>query len=182
MMKRIIAFLIMSTFSFAAVASEATFRCDDVTILDHPVPWPWGLEQPFPWTDIKGLWRIENSKDASPYFTFKVIKGKTADDRQLAVREIDPDSCDVIATGVGYELNKIVRAQMTTDKGTSFRIAVRAFREIDSPQSVAGRIETNQVMVLSIMGISTDSNPSVHMQIGKLSESIDLKKCSNLKK
>ena len=100
----------------------------------------------------------------------------------MIVREIDPDTCEVIATGVGYELNKIVRAQMTTDTGSSFRIAVRAFREQDSPQTMAGPIVTAQVMVLSIMSIATDSAPPFHVQIGKVSESIDLKKCSDLKK
>ena len=81
MMSKIILVLLMSVFSLGsvgAVASDATFRCDDVTILDRPVPWPWGLEQPFPWTDIKGLWRIENAKDVSPYFTFKVVKSKSS--------------------------------------------------------------------------------------------------------
>lgn len=182
MLNRIVLILLASVFTAGPVVASSSYRPGGVAILDRPVPWPWGLEQPFPWTEIKGLWRIENTKELSPYFTFKVMRSKSSDEKQLVVREIDPSSCRVIATGVGYELNKIVRAQMTTDKGTSFRIAVRAFREVDSPQSIAGPIVTDQVLVLSIMSITDDSSPKVHVQIGKVSESIDLKKCANLKK
>lgn len=176
-MKRFIAAsLILVLMPFMTVASAGHGEPKD-----RPVPWPWGLEQPFPWTDIKGVWRIEKSA-ISGYFTFKVLRQKTgSESRYLVVKQIDPSSCDVIATGVAYELNKVVRGQMTNNEdGATFRIAVRAFREEDSPQTMAGPIVTEQVMVLSIMGLSDDSK--VHVQIGKVQESIDLKRCSNLKK
>jgi hypothetical protein len=149
-----------------------------VVILDHPVPWPWGLEQPFPWSDIQGLWAVADS-DYATYFTFKVVREKQSTGKQLQVKQIDPSTCTVVATGVGYELGRIVRAQMTSSQtGSIYRIAIRAFREEDSPRPMVGKVSTSQVMVLSFMDLESNSDSlPVHVQIGKMSSSLDMKSC-----
>lgn len=152
---------------------------DDVVVFDRPVPWPWGLEQPFPWPDIQGIWKVVDA-DFTSYFALKVVRVKATGERQLIVRQIDADSCKVVATGVGYDLQRVVRAQMTSvQSGVAYRIALRAFSEKDSPKPAMGKLVTSQIVVLSLMDVDAkpESQP-VHFQLGKISSTLDMKTCA----
>ncbi len=173
--------LFLSVFIWGAVSGAASAISTPQAIsdiaYDHPVPWPWGYEQPFPWTDIQGIWQVTDG-DFFSYFAMKVVRIKSTGERQLLVRQIDARTCDTIAKGVGYEMDRVVRAQMTTLQGGAYRLALHAFSTQDSPRPIAGRIATSQVMVLSVTELESDSfSVPVDVQIGKMSASLDMKNC-----
>jgi hypothetical protein len=150
---------------------------------DRPVPWPWGLEQPFPWGEIQGIWRTPDDVGIPvSYFSFKVVNGKKKSAvKQLLVTQIDGYTCNVIATGVGIELHDVMRAQMITSEhanepGVTFRLSLRAFALEASPEPRIGRL-TSQVMVLSITDLDRDPTKNLHIQIGKTSAKVGVKDC-----
>jgi hypothetical protein len=154
---------------------------NQIVIFDRPVPWPWGFEMPFPWSDVQGMWKVADA-DFNSYFVLKVVRSKDSGQRLLVVRQIDPDTCKITATGVGYESARVVRAQMTSDEGVTYRIAVRAFAKEDSPRPAVGKGDESQVMVLSILDMDAATTLPIHVQIGKVANSIDLKGCTNSQK
>lgn len=170
---------------FAVLLSQAA-TASHVGILDRPVPWPWGAEQPFPWASIQGVWTLsgENSTPTS-YFTFKVVNPKRAGAKQLLVHQMDAATCETIAQGVGIEVNNVLRAQMTTTRhshspGVTFRVSLRAFKEEISPEPVIGT-HTSHVMVLSITDLDRDPKKNLHMQIGKTATKLAIKDCQQQK-
>lgn len=179
-MKNFLLSVIVALFSFAAASSG---HATTSPLRDHPVPWPWGLEQPFPWSEIQGIWKI--SIDAGipiSYFTFKVVAAKKKSGlKQLIVNQIDAEHCSVIAKGVGIELNDVLRAQMITTEnsmapGTPFRLSIRAFSEEASPKDPIGQM-TSEVMVLSMSDLDHDPDKNLHVQIGKTSANLVIKDC-----
>jgi hypothetical protein len=106
-----------------AVEGEATVKGGD-----NGVPWPFGLEQPFPWRGIQGLWQAEVD-GWQRYFVLKTV-GNSGTDRRLKVLEYDAVTCDLISQGTGFEQNRIVTAGMVGDEGR-FLIQIRAFLEQD---------------------------------------------------
>ncbi len=174
-LKRFLIIGLVLVLSQAALAKNATLR-------DRPVPWPWGLEQPFPWNDIQGMWKIADDAGVPmSYFTFKVVGGKKTGIKQLVVQQMDAYTCDVIARGVGIELNDVLRAQMTTtefaaEPSVTFRLSIRAFKVEKSPEPPIG-ILTNQVMVLLMTDLDRDPSKNLHIQIGKTSAKLDIKDC-----
>lgn len=165
----------MSLIAFSTFASPGVLR-------DHPVPWPWGLEQPFPWNEIQGMWKIADGADVPmSYFSLKVINSKKSGVKQLIVKQFDADTCDIIASGVGIAVNDVLRAQMTTTEYASepwvtFRLSIRAFKAEKSPEPPIGL--TRQVVVLSMTGLDGNPSKNLHIQIGKTSQNIFVKDCS----
>lgn len=176
--------IMASLVAFMAKASYAPLSADpgnQVVIFDRPVPWPWGFELPFPWAGVQGMWKVADA-DVQSYFVLKVVRSKDSGQRLLVVRQIDPETCKITATGVGYESGRVVRAQMTSDQGVTYRIAVRAFAKENSPRPAVGKGDESQVMVLSILDLDANSTTlPIHVQIGKVANSIDLKGCTSQK-
>lgn len=131
---------------------------------DHYVPIPWGAELPFPWTIVSGIWMAKYGNFES-FFDFKVIKEKqnSAGIKQVEVHQIDSSTCQVIAKGMGYAQNRVVRAQMISEVGSVYRISLRAFRETALPSMEP---INSQVVVLSIYPI--ESRAGYHMPINKV--------------
>lgn len=145
---------------------------------DRWTPWPWSNRQPFPWSDIQGMWKVER-EDFTSYFAFKVVTHKATGIRQLHVKQFDGDSCRVLANGVGVENDKKILAQMTSKGGTIYRVELTAFseedlRKIDIPP-LKGGIPTREAMVLSMS--TFDSLEQFHMQIVKISSFVTQKFC-----
>jgi hypothetical protein len=147
---------------------------------DRWVPWPWTLARPFPWADIKGLWKAESSTMVT-YFAFKVVREKTTGIKQLYVKQFDGDTCQTIASGVGIERNQKVLAQMTSKSGMVYRVQLTAFDEKDSPRPpMKSNVPVQNVMVLSMNTLDEQGLDFVmHMQIGKVSLLVGQRDCIN---
>lgn len=148
---------------------------------DRWTPWPWKQALTFPWTDVQGLWKVEQDEFIS-YFSFKVVQHKSTGIRQLQVKQFDGDSCRVLATGVGIETDKKILAQMTSKGGMIYRVELTAFSEKDLLRSdiipVKGGIPTNGVLVLSMSTFdSPEPDSKFHMQIMKISTFVTQKSC-----
>ena len=145
---------------------------------DRWTHWPWRLAQPFPWSEIQGIWKVDQGSN-STYFVFKVVKQKNGV-RQLQVKQVDGGNCKVVATGAGLEKNQRVLAQVTNKAGHTYRVNLTAFRASDvSEQAAKGSIFRDSVMVLSMGDLDQNSNDDmVHTQIMKVSEQLDLKACT----
>jgi hypothetical protein len=90
--------------------------------------WPWGMEVPFPWRGIQGIW-MADVNGCSTYFTFKIVKN-SADDKILQIHEVDPATCAAIAKGAGYEDARVVMAVMNGKNGP-YNMEVHSFHEAD---------------------------------------------------
>lgn len=149
---------------------------------DSWVPWPFGFEVPFPWSDIQGTWRVQQGGYVT-YFSFKVVREKTSKGRQLVVRQMDSDqNCKFVATGVGYESEKIIRAQMSGKSGT-YRLTLRAFKMDDEnylplPDE---KFHMDETMVLSITNLDW-TGESIHLPLSKVSDSVSQKACQEAEK
>ncbi|MGZ3773525.1 MAG: hypothetical protein ACXVCY_00735 [Pseudobdellovibrionaceae bacterium] len=148
---------------------------------DRVIVWPWALALPFPWADISGLWKAEDTdSDFVSYFTFDVVCQNAECNCetyksicQLRVRQFDATNCKTLAAGAGIESTHVVLAQMTSISGLIYRIHLTAFSEKDSPlPPLKSDVPFHGVMVLS-MGPLDAVGPEdmVHMQIKKISSS-----------
>lgn len=150
---------------------------------DRWTHWPWRLAQPFPWSDIQGTWRVEES-DYVSYFVFKKFVQPNKKVLQIRVKQIDPNNCMVIASGVGIEKGGFIYAQMTSNTGNIFRLNLSAFKrsELPLPPQPEGSI-TDSVMVLSMGELSVENfDEMIHMQIVKVSSELNDKVCLQNKK
>ncbi|MBX3039867.1 MAG: hypothetical protein KF789_04035 [Bdellovibrionaceae bacterium] len=140
---------------------------------DDLVPWPWGSEMPFPWFFVQGVWMAEKG-DFRTFFAFRVVKDKN-DIRQLQVQQIDPESCELKASGVAIETNNIVRAQMTSSNGSVYRLSLRSFSEKSIPSStlISQRPIYGQYVVLSLFPF--DRVDGVHLPIQQISTQLNYK-------
>lgn len=151
---------------------------------DRWTPWPWSMAQPFPWNDIRGMWKVQQD-DYISYFALKVVRPRATGIRQLQVKQIDGQTCKVIATGVGIEKGSRVLAQMTSRSGVTYRVHLTSFDQKDSPQEpLKGAENPSKVMVLSIGDLDQKGlDHMAHMQILKVSRYLDLRICTeDLKK
>ncbi|MFN7727642.1 MAG: hypothetical protein ACK5P7_00630 [Bdellovibrio sp.] len=88
-------------------------------------PWPWGSEIRFPWTRIQGIWS-PLAQDCNSYFVFKVVKQSTNGEKLVRVLQYNPQTCEKISEGVGFELSDVIYASMAAGS-QSYDISIRAF-------------------------------------------------------
>lgn len=140
-------------------------------------PWPWGLEVPFPWDDVQGIWKVEN-KGKVYYFGFRRVQ-----DTRLFVTQFDASRCMTLGSGPGLVRNKSQKylvAQITMKAtGESYRMAIYAFDEIDSPEPAApadGELASDpqHVMVARITSLSTVA-PEIAVQMVRISDRLEFK-------
>jgi hypothetical protein len=92
------------------------------------VPFPLDYPLPFPWNTIEGVWEVE-SRDYQATFSFDVQND--CNGRQiLKVLQIDGDSNDVMAAGMGYKIDRTeqVTAAMSGQNG-SYMLYVGAYED-----------------------------------------------------
>jgi hypothetical protein len=184
-------FLVLAVMGYMGISSiaKAAPSCRDESSYqpmrgpgDDFTPWPSRLIRPFPWDDVQGLWMVEDTKSGDTwYFALKRLRVTPTCERPLQVSQIDGSTCRVTATGVGYDRNRVVRAQMTTRTGKTFRVAFTAFRVEDAPiVPIQGKIHIDSVVVLSMADVDSPLQSEVHhMQIVKVSNYLDLSACSD---
>lgn len=169
-----------SVHSNAAVHSKASID-KKLKILgdDRWTHWPWRLAQPIPWNDIQGIWKIEGSGESVSYFSFKKIYGKNNDLHQISLKQIDPESCKVIGSGVGIEKGSFIYAQITNEDGAIFRLNLSAFKCSDSPLLPDEKNDcVDSMMVLSIGELSVANLDQMdHMRIQKLTSDLNQNIC-----
>lgn len=132
---------------------------------DNTVPWPWGAEMPFPWSFVQGVWFARQGEFES-YFVFRIVKQKSGIN-QLEVKQVDPINCEVIASGVGYEQNRVVRAQMSMlSGGGAYRVFLRAFNAKSVPNGkIQAKPVNNQYVVLSVIPFDPSKTVNIPMQL-----------------
>lgn len=163
----------------AAPLSSAQAGYEEITIPHRddttPVPWPWSRAQPFPWTDVQGLWKLEQD-EYSTYFSLKVIKQKSGTNH-LQIKQFDGETCRILATGVGIERGSRVLAQMSSRYGVTYRVQFTTFSEKDSPlPKLKSDSPSEGVMVLSIGALDSEIE-MLHVQIARISPFISQKFC-----
>ncbi len=135
-------------------------------------PWPWGLECPFPWSEIPGYWQLE-SKTHQGYFEF-IVSGKTASGGYiLEVTEYSLDG-EAKASGWSYsegtERHIQVAMQSMDDRSNSapFWAIVRTFAD-GGKKSQACNKASRMVIVLTIRPLAENTaDRDSHYVIKKL--------------
>jgi hypothetical protein len=122
-------------------------------------PWPWEKELPFPWDNIEGIWGGIHD-DETMVFSFEIIDSIFGD-RQIKVKQINPESMEVLAQGLGVENNNVLRAVMVGDSH-KFRMSVRL---IENEYC----LDSRQYTVITIESMNTE-HFIFHFTIEKLSK------------
>jgi hypothetical protein len=133
-------------------------------------PWPWGLEVPFPWEDIQGIWKI-NTPGKAVYLGVRRLELK-----RLAVTQFDLDLCAVTASGPGLEKANTVVTQMNeVGSRNVYRMTLYAFDPQSNPARAGARdrFEPTPVMVARIVNLSLPS-PEIAFQMVKISEGLEI--------
>jgi hypothetical protein len=135
---------------------------------DHP--WPWGLEAPFPWDDIQGIWKLDLPRGTF-YFGFRRLEAK-----RLIVSQFDIDACLVKGTGPGLEHARTVVAQMSGPSYGVYRVTLYAFRPEDSPEppKMKGTFEPGRVMVARIYSLTTPG-AEIASQMVKMTSRLEIR-------
>jgi|GEM_PF-6166372 len=117
------------------------------------IPIPWGMEQPFPWKSVDGLWRatIVQKNEIVSNFEFKVVREEATGVRQLSIREVNLDTGVVVAEGVGRQKGEAVEAQMTTKQGVVYLVKIGSFNTKDYPVKVDPNqyVTNNSILLMS---------------------------------
>jgi len=93
-------------------------------------PFPWGNEIPIAQNALHGIW-APTSIACGTYFAFEVTKGARDKQRIVKVRQFDPTNCNILASGVGYELERVFYISMVGQDGLVFDMTIRAFNRKD---------------------------------------------------
>jgi len=135
--------------------------------LSDLLPWPWGSECPFPWTQIEGDWVAR--KDHSERFTF-IVKGTWENGTKvLEVRRFDSQERLIgIGEGVAPKGERIVRAAMTgvgPDEGHTYWALVRTYVERINRRN-RSCAKNKQVTVITLRPAEGNS-PDVHVIVDR---------------
>jgi hypothetical protein len=118
---------------------KKSFRCpSDATTQASPhrtlggdfTPFPWGKEVSITQNTLQGLW-IPVSLDCETYFIFETTHHSSQKTRLVKVQQFDPEFCDPIAQGIGYELHHVFYVSMLKRDQTAYDLTIRAFNEKD---------------------------------------------------
>lgn len=178
-MKSTLAFLVLSSFAlFAGALTLPALAHQPVQSLagdDDTLPWPWGSECPFPWSDIQGVWRAyapdmdNGGADHSfpfGYYEFKVKNEWTNGTKVIEVIKYN-SAGEIEGRGQGYSSpeQRIVRA-IVLGEGKSrmlnHRVIVRAYNR-DSTLTCGGELVT----VLTTRPVSDEEGSDRHYVLVK---------------
>lgn len=113
-------------------ASFAAPRCEidrDHVTGGGDTPWPWGNEIRIPYSKVTGVW-MTTSGDCRTDFIFKPSKPNARGERVTQITQYDPDACEIVSQGLGFEVGNVIRARMIGTKG-AFDMSIHAFNEND---------------------------------------------------
>ncbi len=128
------------------------------------VPIPWSVTQEFPWTGVPGTWRsFESNLDW--LFSLRVVRQKNKMGNLLEIKIINPKNCKVIAKGSGWERNRVVRGQLTSDEYGVLRISLGSFKPGTVDRQPTG-LYRDGVFAVSITKLK-EAQPMAQIQITK---------------
>lgn len=136
-------------------------------------PWPWGLEIPFPWNDVQGIWKVENQGQVY-YFGFRRVE-----QQRLFITQFDASRCVILGSGPGYirtKRQKYVVAQITLkETGEAYRMAIYAFAEEDSPEPPVGGVSTPIPELVMVARINSMNNTGreIAVQMVRISSQLE---------
>ncbi len=116
----------LSLLLFVSISS-AQSSCE-FTIQGGVDTWPWNVAQPFPWTTIDGIWKL-NSDSSNTYFRIRVTNSNNSR-KILAVEKIAAGNCaKPVATGVGFmnSSEKNVVRMIMSDKSSRYQLTLAMF-------------------------------------------------------
>ncbi len=162
--------------------STSTLDCSAARILGGVDTFPWSVAQPFPWSDIQGVWKLKEGL-VPFYLKAKVIR-TTSNRKILNLSIVSESNCTrPIAQGVGYidlaERN-VVRAMMN-DGASRYQMKLASFdaRDLEMDAYTCG----DNILAASLRLIGTmkpDSKSSlITSEHFEGSENIMLKKVSD---
>ena len=142
--------------------------------------WPWSAAQPFPWTTIQGIWKL-NSDSSSIYFRMRVTNSN-ATRKLLKIEKISAGNCKTpIANGVGYinsDEKNVVRMIMS-DKSLRYQLKLAIFDTKDLASAGSSSCG-QQVLAASMQVIGTTDNNSIPINIDQYEpQNMLLKKISS---
>lgn len=131
--------------------------------------WPWGKEVEFPWDSIQGVWVAKSFVGLSTYFSFQVAKNNGRN--ILKITQYARFTCDLIAQGVGYEAQRVVKAKLKGPQHKS-NIQIHFFKRSD----VIGSDDTDDqldnsddIMAVVMVKSSENSRSPTFFDITKIS-------------
>lgn len=114
----------------------------------NPWPWkfeqPWGHELPFPWDDIQGIWSGTIDGENIVFSFEKTDFGRG--DHRIRVKQLAPNTMQEIASGLGTEKNRVVKAVVTGGRDKYYRMTVRLIQEENGGEYTTHTIVTIQHM------------------------------------
>lgn len=135
-------------------------------IADPGDAFPWGSEIRFPWKGIQGYWSTTiDGREA--FVHFKIIKMDEWDSRQLKIQIIDASTCKVVARGVGYEDEKVVKGVMAFGS-RSAKVTVHAFREADLKSEVRPSNRYNPIVTIMRLNSSGTTEVGTAYELKKV--------------
>lgn len=133
---------------------------------DDLMPWPWGSECPFPWSNIEGVW-VSIGNENPTRFTFEVKGLWDSSTRLLEIRRYNSDDELVgIGEGTSQRREKIVRAAMIgigLSEGESYWAIIRTYNEEQSRSCARSK----QITVVTLRDADGSNSHDVHMVIEK---------------
>lgn len=119
-------------------------------------PFPWGSEVVVPLQSLIGVW-APTSVECSTYFLFQ-RKPSKEDLKIMSIEQYDPETCETVASGVGYEIDRVFRVVMASTKSDKFfNLTVRAFDSKDLNKSKSSaqpdlnpRLNNQQLIVIHL--------------------------------
>ena len=145
---------------FAILLATAVSHASSTELRGPGDAWPWGLEVPFPWRGIQGSWNAKIG-DSNYYFRFVSVHSNNGIN-QLQVTQYSGLNCGVVANGIGYEQNRVVKAVMVGEGG-SFNMTVHVFRQADLKDLKVppNFVEIQGAKTVTVMNISSMKGPVV---------------------
>jgi|GEM_PF-2786029 len=169
-------FEVFGSSAFAANLCGGTARTPN----EPGLPWPWGREITINLRDLEGFWQVP-SGTCQNWFSFQV-KGSPGGESVILIQQFDPTTCRVVATGVGYQGDRTITAQMVKPGGSAYNLTVHAFNESDLAAATLRRgghrqsapLAEDVVMALSLFptGRSDDRSAYQIQRIDVASESV----------
>lgn len=184
LIRRVLKFLVSVCFlglsAFALEGDGSRLRSSDVNLIrpdDRPVPLPWGAQLPFPWQTAKGVWFAHKGEFRS-FFSFKIVKNVSSQEKHLQVVQIDADSCEVVSKGMGILSHHTIYAQMRNlgDKRV-YTLGLTSFPAKDLPKELVETPIGGKAIVMSISLIGGQDYQTHYLSMAKVSE-LSKFKCS----
>lgn len=109
-------------------------HANDVCIRGDALPWPWGTECPFPWSEIEGDWKAKDHF-ADDTFRINVLSIDRLGGRTFEIKRFNANN-ELVAQGKGVasKRRKIIRAALHSvgeEKQKNYWALVRAYNEQD---------------------------------------------------